>query len=182
MTARVCLQLTSVAFVLVPVALLAQAEVRPAREFTSFRGTWTIDESAGRGHIGGLPIARTLRIATSAEELRLTKDGGDTEIYRLDGSELETYGTARSVVLVADTLAVSTRRTRRQRGYAFTNVITDAYAVSGDVLTVERQLSVVVAPLTLREGRVTDEAGAGHLAELENPTNNRQTIVYRRSH
>ena len=182
MTRCVSLPIASIAFALVPVALLAQAEVRPAREFTAFRGTWTIDESAGRGHIGGLPIARTLRIATSAEELRLTKDGGDPEIYRLDGTESKDYGAERSVVLVADALAVTTRRTRRDRGYAFTNVVTDAYAVKGDVLTVERQLSVVVAPLTLRDGRVTDESRAGHLAELEDPNNNRQTIVYRRSH
>lgn len=180
MTRCVRLQIVSMALALVPVALLAQAEVRPAREFAPFRGTWTIDESAGRGHIGGLPIARTLRIATSAEELRLTKDGGDTEIYRLDGTESKEYGTERSVVLVADALAVTTRRTRRDRGYAFTNVVTDAYALNGEILTVERQLSVVVAPLKLQNGQVTDQSGAGHLAELEDQNNNRQTIVYRR--
>jgi hypothetical protein len=181
MNLRARLQSVLLAIVCVPVVLLAQAEVRPAREFTAFRGTWKIDEPAGRGHIAGLPIAHTLLIATSPEELRLTKDDGEPEHYRLDGTEIRSFGTERSVVLVGDALAVTTRRTRRDRGYAFTNVVTDVYAVSGDVLTIERQLSVVVAALTLRDGRVTDESAAGHLAELENPNNNRQTIVYRRS-
>jgi len=45
---------------------------------------------------------------------------------------------------------------------------TDAYSVAGDVLTVERQLSVLVQP-------------AGNLAILEDPRNNRQTIIYRRN-
>jgi len=170
----------ALAIAFVPAVLFAQAEVRPARELTAFRGTWKIDESLGRGHIGGLPVARTLVIATSPEELRLTKDGADPEVYRLDGAESVADGTARSVVLVADALAVTTRRTRRQRGYAFTNVITDAYSVSGEFLTVQRQLSVVVAPLQLQDGQVTDQGGAGHLAELEDPSSNRQTIVYRR--
>jgi hypothetical protein len=164
----------------VPAAVFAQAEVRPAREFTAFRGTWRIDESLGHGHIGGLPIAKTLVIATSPEELHLTKDDADPEIYRLDGVETAADDTAHSVMLVADALAVTTRRTRRQRGYAFTNIVTDAYTVSGDLLTVQRQLSVVVAALKLRDGQVTDQSGAGHVAELEDPSSNRQTLVYRR--
>jgi len=101
----------ALAIAFVPAVLFAQAEVRPARELTAFRGTWKIDESLGRGHIGGLPVARTLVIATSPEELRLTKDG---------------------------------------------------------------------AALKLQDGQVTDQSGAGHLAELEDPSSNRQTIVYRR--
>jgi hypothetical protein len=35
--------------------------------------------------------------------------------------------------------------TQRTRG-AFTNIITDAYSTAGDVLTVERQLSVLAQP------------------------------------
>jgi hypothetical protein len=59
-------------------------------------------------------------------------------------------------------------------------VITDACAVNGDVLTVERQLIVVVAPVVTRDGHTVEDAG--HLVELQEPRNNRQTIVYRRSH
>jgi hypothetical protein len=60
----------------VPSLALAQgAEQQPAREFSAFRGTWTIDESAGRGHIGGLPVARTRVIATTPTELSISKDG-----------------------------------------------------------------------------------------------------------
>ena len=169
------------ALVVSPALALAQAEIRPTQEFTALRGTWTLDESAGRGRIGGLQIPHKLVITTTPTEFRVTKDDADAEAYRLDGTETVSYDTRRSIVLVAGMLAATTRRTRRDRGYAFTNVVTDAYGVNGDVLTVERQLSVVVAPLTLREGRVTDESREGHLAELENPNNSRQTIVYRRS-
>jgi hypothetical protein len=123
----------------------AQAESAPPREFSEFRGTWVLDESAGRGHIGGLPLAHTLTITTTPEALTLTKDGGD-DVYRLDGAEVTLGDTVKRVTLVAEALAVTTRRTRHQRGYAFTNIITDAYAVSGDVLTVERQLAVAVQP------------------------------------
>jgi hypothetical protein len=156
-------------------ALVGQAELAPAREFKEFRGTWTRDEAAGRGRIGGLPIAQTLTIATTATELTLTKDGGD-DVYRLDGQDTVLGDTVKRVTLVAGALAVTTRRTRHQRGYAFTNIITDAYSVNGDVLTVERQLAVSVQAEPDRAG----VQSPGHLVELENPANNRQTIVYRR--
>jgi len=174
------LRALAIALAFAPPAVYAQAEIRPAREFTAFRGTWTLDESAGRGNIAGPTVAHTLVIDTTATELRLTKDGADPEVYRFDGEDTGEYDTHRSLALVADMLAATTRRIRRDRGYAFTNVVTDAYAVNGDVLTVARQLSVLVAPLTLKDGRVTDVAGAGHFVELENPNNNRQTLVYRR--
>jgi hypothetical protein len=179
MKRRISLGLASLAAALIPAVVLAQAEQRPAREFPAFRGTWTIDEPAGRGHIAGLPVARTLVITTTPTELSVTKDGNTAETYRLDGADKIEGDSRSNVVLVADTLAATTRRTRRDRGYAFTNVITDAYGVNGDTLTIERQLSVVVSPVAPRDGRTTD--GVGHLAELEDPRNNRQTIVYRRS-
>ena len=59
------------ALVAFPTLAWAQAESSPPREFPAFRGTWTLDESAGRGHIGGLPLARTLAIATTPTEISL---------------------------------------------------------------------------------------------------------------
>ena len=47
-------------------------------------------------------------------------------------------------------------------------VMTDAYAVAGDVLTVERQRSVLQQP-------------PGSFVTLEDPLNGRQTVVYRRA-
>jgi hypothetical protein len=82
---------------------------------------------------------------------------------------------------VADALALTTRRVRRQRGYALTNVITDAYSVRGDVLTIERRLDVVVQALASPDSRTAGNYGPGHLVQLEDPNNERQTIVYRRS-
>ena len=156
------------ALVALPTRAWAQAESSPPREFPAFRGTWTLDESAGRGHIGGLPLARTLAIATTPTEISLVKNSSPAEVYRVDGTETNLGdGRRASLTLVAEALALTTRRTREQRGHAFTNIITDAYSVVGDVLTVERQLSVLVQP-------------PGFLSTLSNPDNNRQTIVYRR--
>ena len=60
-------------------------------------------------------------------------------------------------------VALTAKRTRGD----FTNIVTDAYVASGDVLTVERQLSVLARP-------------AGNLVTLSDERNNRQTFVYRR--
>ena len=164
-----------------PAMALAQAEAQPPREFPAFRGTWVLDQSAGTGHIAGLPLARTLVIATTPTEISVAKDAWAAEVYRVDGSETSVRGDLRgSMLLVADALALTTRNVRCcQRGYAFTNVITDAYSVAGDTLTVERQLSVVVQPAGVKEGRA--DPGPGRLATLQDPNNNRQTIVYRRA-
>jgi hypothetical protein len=155
-----------------PIPLSAQAENRPPRLFPAFAGTWTLDQSGGSGHIAGLPVARSLVIATSPTGVSVIKDLQPAEEYRWDGktpARSDGQGVLHSgIVLVAETLALTTTHTREARGHAFTNIITDAYRVSGDVLTIERQLSVLVEP-------------PGSLATLEEPANNRQTLVYRRA-
>jgi hypothetical protein len=161
---------------LLPVLLVsARAQTRPAREFPEFRGTWVLDERAGAGHITGLPVVRTIEITTTPTEISLKKDSGEPEVYRFDGTETKTDRRTGAVLdqgysftLVAGTLALTSKRIRRnQSGQTYTNIITDAYSVSDDVLTVERQLSVLIQP-------------PGTLATLEDPNNNRQTLVYRR--
>jgi len=163
------------AVVLVIASLLGQAEVAPAREFREFRGIWVRDDAAGRGRIAGLPLAQTIEIETTATELTLIRDGG-SDVYRLDQRDTQIGDTTTRVTLVAGALAITTMRTRRQRGYAFTNIVTDAYSVDGDLMTIERQLSVAVEPEPEKSGAPTE----GHLVELSQPDNNRQTIVYRR--
>jgi hypothetical protein len=165
---------------LVPISTLAVAQVEPSaplpvrtpREFTELRGMWILDEAAGKGHIAGLPVAHTLSISTTPFEISLAKDDRDVEIYKFDGSESAVTDAGTGAVLnikhrltlVAGTLALTSARTRGQ----FTNIITDAYAASGDTLTVERQLSVLAQP-------------PGSLVTLSDERNNRQTLVYRRS-
>lgn len=169
MTTRSAVVLASLMLTVVAERALAQAENSPPRTFQDFAGTWTLDESAGDFRFAGLPVARTLVIAPTSTEIVVTKDSADPEIYRIDGTETRFAGSDRrlSFTLVAETLALTSRVTRQQRGHAFTNIITDAYAVAGDRLTIERQLSVLVQP-------------PGNLATLSEPGNNRQTIVYRR--
>jgi hypothetical protein len=145
--------------------------VRTPREFTELRGTWMLDESAGKGHIAGLPIAHTLTISTTPFEISLIKDDRDPEVYSFDGREVAPKDARTGAVLdkrysftlVAGMVALTSRTIRGD----FTNIITDAYAASGDVLTVERQLSVLAQP-------------PGNLVALSDERNNRQTIVYRR--
>ena len=171
----------SAGVVLLQTLVLAQAEIRPAIEFQSLRGTWTLDETAGRGRIAGLEAPRTLKIATTATEISVVRDSLDPETYRLDGADTAFGDTHRFAMPVADALALTTRRTRSRGGYAFTNVVTDAFSVRGDVLTIERRLSVVLQALASPDSRTPGNYGPGHLVELEDPNNERQTIVYRRS-
>jgi hypothetical protein len=63
-------------------------------------------------------------------------------------------------------LALSIKEPRPGGGSAFT-LVTDAYAVDGDVLTMHRQLTSVTS--------------AGQILVMQDPANNnRQTFVYRR--
>ena len=164
------------ALVMFPAVVWAQAESRPPREFPAFRGTWILDASAGSERIGGLPTAHTLTITTTPTEISLVKDSGIPEVYRLDGTETKIRDPRTgaemdrrySFVLVAEAVALTSKLIRHARGHAFTNIITDAYVVAGDQLSVERQLSVLMEP-------------PGNLATLEDSDNNRQTLVYRRN-
>ncbi len=154
----------------------AASAQQPPREFAEYRGTWVLDETAGAGRIAGLRVARTLVIVTTPTEISVTKDSGFPEIYRTDGRESKIRDPRTGVeiehrysfTLVADMLALTSRLTRQDNGRpALTEIVTDAYRVAGDTLTVERQLSQLVEP-------------PGHLTTFAVPTNNRQTIVYRR--
>jgi hypothetical protein len=179
MNRRVFLRIIWVVFVVaVPTLTFAQAEqriplaVRIPREFAELRGTWVLDESAGKGHIVGLPVAHMLVVSTTPFEISLVKDARDPEIYALGGSESVAKDPRTGALLdirynftlVAGMVALTSKRARG----AFTNIITDAYSTAGDVLTVERQLSVLAQP-------------PGNLVTLSDESNNRQTLVYRRN-
>jgi len=141
------------------------------REFIELRGTWMLDEAAGKGHIAGLPVPHTLTISTTPVEISVVKDGNDPEVYRVDGTEVAARdvrtGTTLDIryafTLVAGMVALTSKRTRGD----FTNIITDAYTASGNTLTIERQLSVLANPQR-------------NLVTLSDERNNRQTLVYRR--
>jgi hypothetical protein len=156
------------ALVVCPAVLSAQL---PPRDFGEFAGPWVLDEGAGRGRLAwGLPLVRTLTIATAPTQVTVRKDGGPAEIYRVDGSETALGdGRRASLALVSEALALTTKRTRTREGQSRTNIITDAYAVAGDVLTIERRASILWEP-------------PGTLTFLgKDPQNSRQTLVYRRA-
>ena len=176
---------TVIALTALPAILGAQGEPA-ARTFPQFVGSWVLDEAASSGRLEMAPrIPRTLTIETTREAITVTKrprlqprdrssDSPPPEIYRLDGRETPLTDPRTGVVLerthrftlVADMLALTIKEARQGSGGGFT-LVTDAYAVDGDVLTVYRQLSSVNA--------------AGQISVMQEPANNfRHTFIYRR--
>lgn len=166
----------------------SQGENRPPRTFPLFAGTWLLDEAASTGRLNmAPPVPRTVTIATTPDAVSVTKrlelpperpgregkrratDTPPPEIYRFDGTETTLWdGQRATFLLVGDALALTIRRGNPARGDNIT-VVTDAYSVEGDVLTLERQLSTVLMP-------------AGHIATMKEPANNfRHVYIYRRA-
>ena len=182
--------------VLVTAALPVRAQDQAFRTFPQFVGSWVLDEGASTGRMRMAPLpARTLTIGTTPTGITVTRTlqlppatggGGFTateapapEVYRLDGTPTlryeGMYEYSYSFLLVADALALTqttshwVRRGDPQMSNrnAYT-MVTDAYAVEGDVLTVHRQLTSV--------------NGDGQIHTMREPANNlRQTYVYRRA-
>ena len=194
MKRRICLLVVAAA-VSVASPVLSQTE-RRVRTFPEFVGTWSLDGAASTGRITQATAVR-LTIATTPTEITVTKvldlppegpgregkrlatNNPAPEVYRLDGAptirERGQYELSYTFLLVADALALTEKTSNWvRRGDplmsdrdAFT-MVTDAYSVNGDVLTVHRQLTSVNGN---REIRV-----------MQGPTGNvRQTYVYRRS-
>ena len=149
---------------------------RPVRTFPEFVGTWVLDEAASTGGLPSTPrIASRMTITTTpaaitiAKRLRLDprdkiSDTPDPEVYRFDGTETTVGRHHYSFRLVADALALTVKLMSNDGGFTLT---TDAYSVTGDVLTVHRQLSSVTAD--------------GHIRVMQVPANNfRHTYIYRR--
>jgi hypothetical protein len=171
-----------------PVWVAAQPETMPARTFQELAGHWVLDEAATRGNIPGLPPAGALVIETTPTHLTVSRtrlrpvyeiDGTRRErpidVFRLDGTETTLDSGQRGrFVLAAGAVVLITVRTTEQ-GYARSNIVTDAYSVVKDVLTVDRHLSVVVQPLN-SSGRQP-----GHVVEFRQPAADRMTSTYRRA-
>src|SRR5687767_6082823 len=117
---------------------------RPVRTFSEFVGTWVLDEAASTGSVPSTPrIASRMTISTTpaaisvAKRLRLDprdkiSDTPAPEVYRFDGAETSVGRSSYSFRLVADALALTVKLMSNDGGFTLT---TDAYSVSGDVLT-----------------------------------------------
>ena len=165
MGGRMCLLVVAAALgVAAPV--LGQNE-RQVRTFPDFVGTWTLDRSASTGRVMPSTAVR-LTIATTSTEVTVTKvldlppeppglegrrlatNNPPPEVYRLDGTptirERGQYELSYTFLLVADALALTEKTSHWVRRCdplmserdAFT-MVTDAYSVNGDVLTVHRR-------------------------------------------
>ena len=163
--------------------VVAQSSQRP-RDFAEFRGTWIHDPDSSLGRIAALPVAKRLVITTTPTTFTIAKDSAEPEAYKIGAGDEQLRDertgalleTTRRFTLVAGMVALTSTNTRAIAGgpaaagtgtRTLTNIITDAYSVVGDTLTVERQLSVLAQP-------------EGHLVTLANIANNRMTMVYRR--
>jgi hypothetical protein len=177
------LTLLCAAIVMWPSLSLAQSD-RPMRTFPEFAGTWVLDEAASTGRLAIAPrIPLRMTIATTPETIIVAKRPRlapadrvsvtpSPEVYRLDGSETRlvdggvTLDISHRFTLVADMLALTVKESRDGWGNGYT-AFTDAYSVSGDVLTLHRQLISVTA--------------AGQIRVMQDPPNNfRHTYIYRR--
>ena len=175
-----------VAALAAPVAVAAQNNL-PPRTFSQFAGTWVLDEAASTGRLNITPrIPLRMTIDATPLAVTVTKSPrlrpGDrapaapaAEVYRLDGMETRVMDAATGVALdrsyrftlVADMLALTIKEGRHGEDGPFT-LVTDAYAVDGDVLTVHRQLSSISPSRTVYT--------------MVDPANNfRHTFVYRRA-
>ena len=174
-------RLIGLMLLILPLEVVAQGLPIPpppgqVRDFFEFRGTWNLDEAASNGHIAGLRVANQIVITTTPTEFTVVKDGGEPEVYRMDGTETQLIDPRTGVgidrfyrfTLVAGAVAL-TQRAIRGGGPADrrSNIITDAYSVAGATMTVARQLSVMVTP-------------PGHVLVMSDAPNNQQTMVYRR--
>ena len=160
---------------------IAQSPQRVPRTFPQFAGTWVLDEQASTGTLTMAPrsprtltITATPEVLTLTERLRLHPKDNIPELQvravRFDGTPANraggVYETQDTFLLVADMLVVSTRTSRQGDKGPF-DLATDAFAVTGDVLTMYRQLSHVDPPGTI--------ATMGF-----QPNNFRHTFIYRR--
>jgi len=190
MTIR-CLTAVIVA-VLAGVQAAAQDADRPL-DFAEFRGAWTLDEKATDGlryardragqpvpvDDGGLPVARTLIIATTPTEMTVTRGSAIPEVYRFDGSETQatdprtgaSLDSRHSFSLAAGLVALTSKTTgdSRPSGIRLTEIVTDALSLpQRNVLKVERQLASLQEP-------------GGHLRTLAGLRNAVHTFIYRRA-
>ncbi len=141
---------------------------QPPRTFSQFAGTWVLDEAASTGRLNMTPrIPLRLSIETTPDAITVTKrprlrpgdrapESPPPEAYRLDGTETRAVDAATGVALdrsyrftlVADMLALTIKEGRHGESGPFT-LVTDAYAVDGDVLTLHRQLSSISPARTI---------------------------------
>jgi hypothetical protein len=180
------------AFVALLLPTLAAGQIHPIeqpqpRTFPQFVGTWVLNEPASTGRLTAAP-GGTLTITTTAEAISVAKGlrprpavpGREAyqydpqlpnpEVYRFDGGDTTadrySYIYDYSFRLVADQLALTVKTTRR--GFKGFTLVTDAYSVAGNVLTVHRQFSSI--------------SPEGHIREMQEPNNNvHHTFVYRKA-
>ena len=161
---------------------------RQFNDFFEYRGRWTLDEQASVGipsppegipaeslrYLAALNVPRELVIATTETEFSVAKDGGEPEVYKIDGSETQERDPRTGVGIdrfyrftqVADSVALTRRLRLGTPAEPGAELMTDAYSIAGSVLTVERLRSHVFPP--------------GSVAVMKEPGSHRMTLVYRR--
>lgn len=149
-----------VAFVACGAAIAAQAN-------SELAGTWTIDRGGapagrGAGGITGIPIANTMVIKLSPNDVTMETDTGSgqsmqTFLYRLDGSSNPVPGalgweTKATAAWQGSTLVVVTRRSMTGPTGPMGVEVKDVYSVAGDVLTIDRSMGRVTQKLIYKKG------------------------------
>jgi hypothetical protein len=141
--------------------------VLAAQANTELAGTWTIERDpapAGRGAggIAGIPIANTMIIKLSPDDVTMETDTGSGRtmqsfVYKLDGSSNPVPGalgweTKATAAWQGASLVVMTRRSMTGPTGPMGVDVKDVYSVAGDVLTIDRSMGRVTQKLIYKKG------------------------------
>ena len=152
---------------LVLVAFVACGATIAAQANSELAGTWTIDRGGapagrGAGGISGIPIANTMIITLSPNDVTMETDTGSgqsmqTFLYKLDGSSNPVPGalgweTKATAAWQGSTLVVMTRRSMTGPTGPMGVEVKDVFSVAGDVLTIDRSMGRVTQKLIYRKG------------------------------
>ena len=149
------------------VALVAFSAVMTAQGNPSLAGSWAIERGAapggrGAGGISGIPIATTLVIKVSPDDVTMESDTGSgqtiqTFVYKLDGSAHPIPGalgweTQAKASWEDGNFVVMTKRSMQGPTGTMGVEVKDVYTVAGDVLTIDRSLGRAAQKLVYKKG------------------------------
>ena len=149
------------------VALVAFSAVVSAQGNSNLSGTWAIERGAapggrGAGGISGIPIATTLVIKVSPDDITMESDTGSgqtiqTFVYKLDDTAHPIPGalgweTQAKASWESGNFVVMTKRSMQGPTGTLGVEVKDVYSVAGDVLTIDRSLGRATQKLVYRKG------------------------------
>jgi hypothetical protein len=148
-------------------AIVACSAAIAAQANSELAGTWTIERGGapggrGAGGIAGIPIANTIVIKLSPNDVTMETDTGSGQsmqsfVYKLDGSSNPVPGalgweTKATAAWQGPSLVVMTRRSMTGPTGPMGVEVKDVYSVAADILTIDRSMGRVTQKLIYKKG------------------------------